>query len=745
MPGNSMNIRSKIYLQVLADIRLTRRYKFILFLISCSWCYLVGVAYLTNAFGYYPLNKLPKAIVFLPVLYIILAWLVGHFVLAPQRNINKQKLFALLIACAVIFCLIIVVFPAPVPGLAQEHPLKLVVLKEKNDLSNDTRVEITKLRNLDGRSISWDNLILTGDWQIIDNRLVSGGKTLSTIEYYAPVYGGVVFNLLYNNQSGKIEIIWDNTLQKTDLYAPEPTILNAIFKPDSWKQLEPVQIIIYLLAVSLYFMAIASLILLLVFGIELMGSKRLTLLVIIGLYLLAFLIFVKLKFLYPSFTGERVFRDTFSYVVAAEKPLSSTEFWIGERSFTLPLMFKLLGVSTQNYQTNIVMSHVMRFQTWFSIVCWAFLGLTLGISLRKRWLGICAFGIILLFSLSLEISLWDSLLLSESISLSLFACLVGLWILLEIFSPAILRSAIGWLLFLLMVIVTLLYTFTRDTNLYFVIICGPLFALLAWLKKKDKIQRIFYSVYAVIVIAIFVFQSFSVSSGNRWQVLIYDHLALRLLKDEKAIKYLETKGLPIDEALMSVTEMTPPEYQKYFLTSDDMEAVRNWVNSKGKNIYLQYLLLRPSLSLLEPVYKSSKLLNGSSVEYRREKQPIRPIPEVITRISKVFYPRSPFILGFMLVICIAGAAFWLSSSEKKSVWFIIMALIVSIYPLMFIVWHGNPQEIERHALQIAVQLRLAGWMAVVTWLAWLSSKISNENGLDEKTTLFTETIILDKE
>ena len=142
--------------------------------------------------------------------------------------------------------------------------------------------------------------------------------------------------------------------------------------------------------------------------------------------------------------------------------------------------------------------------------------------------------------------------------------------------------------------------------MYFVFICGLLFALLAWLKKKDKPQRILYSAYAVIVIALFAFQSYSISSGNRWQILIYDHLALRLLKDDQAIQFLETKGLPIDEALMSVTDMTPPEFQKYILTSDDMQAVRNWVNSKGKNIYLEYLLLRPGNSLLEPVYQDQQ-------------------------------------------------------------------------------------------------------------------------------------------
>jgi hypothetical protein len=256
-----------------------------------------------------------------------------------------------------------------------------------------------------------------------------------------------------------------------------------------------------------------------------------------------------------------------------------------------------------------------------------------------------------------------------------------------------------------------------------VIICGPFFALIAWVKKKDKIQRIFYSVYAVFVIALFAFQSYSVNNGNRWQILIYDNLALRLLKDEQAIKYLDKMGLPIDDALMSVTTMTPPEYQKYFLNSDKMDEVRTWVNSTGKTIYLRYLISRPGFSLLKPIYESKKLINGSSVEYRRERQPSRPVAAVITRISNIFYPRSPLILGFMLVISIIGALHWLCGHEKTSVWVIIMALVVSIYPLMFIVWHGNPMEVERHAVQIAVQFRLAGWMAVVAWLAWLSSKL----------------------
>jgi hypothetical protein len=60
-------------------------------------------------------------------------------------------------------------------------------------------------------------------------------------------------------------------------------------------------------------------------------------------------LFVKLKLLYPSFSGERVFRDTSTYVTSSEKSLIDPQFWVGERSFSLPLLYKLLGVNPQNF------------------------------------------------------------------------------------------------------------------------------------------------------------------------------------------------------------------------------------------------------------------------------------------------------------------------------------------------------------------------------------------------------------
>jgi hypothetical protein len=41
-----------------------------------------------------------------------------------------------------------------------------------------------------------------------------------------------------------------------------------------------------------------------------------------------------------------------------------------------------------------------------------------------------------------------------------------------------------------------------------------------------------------------------------------------------------------------------------------------------------------------------------------------------------------------------------------------LALFLSAYPLAILVWQSDPTDIERHALQIAVQLRLASWVVI---------------------------------
>jgi hypothetical protein len=42
-------------------------------------------------------------------------------------------------------------------------------------------------------------------------------------------------------------------------------------------------------------------------------------------------------------------------------------------------------------------------------------------------------------------------------------------------------------------------------------------------------------------------QNLTITHGNRWQIFIMDHLAMRILHDPQAVTIFEKEGLPISE------------------------------------------------------------------------------------------------------------------------------------------------------------------------------------------------------
>jgi hypothetical protein len=59
-------------------------------------------------------------------------------------------------------------------------------------------------------------------------------------------------------------------------------------------------------------------------------------------------------------------------------------------------------------------------------------------------------------------------------------------------------------------------------------------------------------------------------------------------------------------------------------------------------------------------------------------------------------------------------------------WLAPLALLLLLYPMMFLVWHGDAMEVGRHSVLNGVQFRLALWMLALFvidgWITWQSSR-----------------------
>lgn len=690
--------------------------------VSVSLAYLTVIRYLTNQHSIFTGQKIYLVAPLAAMLFLLLSLAVGRFVLPRLAQQPRKNWAAWLLVSLVLGLILMVPFPVPLPALNVHHTLVISTAGSKNVDSTAALVEIKEIKYLTGKNVPLEKLKLTGNWQTVGNSLVSDGKPPASITLDGDVPGGVLLSIKHGPDSGMVTVEWDGWKKEMDLFTPEGTILNTTLRGFSFRQLSAGQNGLLLASIAFYLIGLTALafILLLVFALPILrphfGLQ-------LAIYLGVFALFLIIKLKYPDFSAPRVFRDTTSYVNTAVQPITSLTFWAGERPFTIPLIYKLLRINLQNFNQYDGLSRAASFQSWFSTACWTLLGLALAKAVRKRWLGPLALGGVLFYSLSLEVGLWDSLLLSESITFSLFALLLAAWIGWLQLPEKIARSFWGYLSIVGILLVSTLYCFTRDSNFFFLLIGAAVFALAALLKKGPWQKRAPLWIYSGAVLLLVLVNYLSLGAGNRWQIFMYDHLAMRILRDPPATAYFEQAGLPVSDELMKITTMVGYEYHDLLINSPDFGVVRTWVNQSSKQAYIAYLLSDPLGTLWAPIAMSNKLVNGSNQEYLYPKYLAIPLPERMLILTQIFYPHEVWALLLLGGLALLGSAFyWFGKHAAPQSWLVISILLISVYPLMFLVWHGEPMEIERHAAQIGLQVRLAGWMGLLLGLDWLASQ-----------------------
>ncbi len=635
----------------------------------------------------------------------------------PRRaSISNRNWLFLSVWSALVAAVLFFAFPNPKPLVPQNHQLKLIASGEKNRFSSGSIVEVRQIRGLDGKNISLDQFRRVGDWEFTADELLSPrGGSESIAEMTGIFPGGVAISLRYLTDGGKITIQWDDQEKAIDLYtSSSSTIEDFVFEGFSWSQLSLLQTSLILISYVGYFLGLFVVVFFFSFMIRSgVLRPRIVQILLVFAYTVLLVVFIQEKFSYYEFSGTRPYRDSRSYVQTADFSINSLEFWAGERPFTFPLALKLLDVHfTDNWSTP-AMERVRLFQIWLSIGCWGLLAFLGSLRVRQNWLKPFAFGCILFFSLGLEIGIWDHLMMSESLSLSFFALLVAGWIGWQLLAERKVGRWIQGLYLLILVIVSILYSFARDSNLYFLLIAGALFLLKTILKRKDDSQKRAGLIYFAIVLLIMVFQNYSISVSSRWQLYVYDNLSYRILKNESAINFFAAHGLPITDSLMSIVRLEGFQYQDMLRNDPRMLPVKQWIDESGRMTYFLYLLNDLGSSLMEPVRQIPSLLDGSTLGYDFPIYPSKPYSKQMVEISNAFYFRSPLLEWLAGGLLLGASLVWVFKLKANSGWFVVLILAVSIYPLMFIVWHADPMEITRHAIQIGIQFRLAAWMALI--------------------------------
>ncbi len=417
------------------------------------------------------------------------------------------------------------------------------------------------------------------------------------------------------------------------------------------------------------------------------------------LHALIGLIYAGLRY-YHFHTVEQVaeFYDTLDYMRVALWSLGDGRFWSGIKPPVIPLWFKLF---------NGNLGLIAWGQLLFSICAWLALAVVLARAMRSKGLQIAALIGVLGFSLNADILMWDTVLLSESLALSLTALLIAGWL-------ALTRKWTG-LRAVLLCLVAVLWTFTRDVHAWLLL---PMAALIGAASFIRPAQRRGLFIAAVLVIA-FVVNSASAGRGEgidkRWVLPLINVITQRVLPNPAMLAWFEQQGMPVSPALLRLSGSLG--WENNWAAFDDyaLQPFRDWLTASGKSVYLRYLLAHPLWLLGEPLRHLDDILTPSNLHIYPSPTFKPLLPPLLTGFLSL--GRNAWFLGWAAaaaMIAVTVAAVW-KRSRPDSRWLIVALVIALAYPHALIVWHGDAAEVGRHSITVNMQLRLGLWMLI--WLA----------------------------
>ena len=410
----------------------------------------------------------------------------------------------------------------------------------------------------------------------------------------------------------------------------------------------------------------------------------------------------------------RVWNDLASYVETAIIPVTQLEFWTGIRPFVLPLLYRLFGINLSNYGDGAWMSRFLLFQFIFSYLVWSFFIYTIYRIIKNGFMKILSMSIMVLLGLGLHYSFWDKLLLSESISNSLFVLLVALLLFMFTLDVTTHRK---WKItcMILLLISSIFYIFIRDANVYLVL-AGSSFGLCCWLlTKKGKPRQGLLIATSLAGIAISLAAIVLMNSTQRWWAPLQDVLIYRRDPQPELAEYFADKGIDISASNPFFAVDTA------FVNDPDTLQEKAEMLKDAKKVYVGFLVSHPAYAFTAPLPDFPGMLSPVNLEYRYS---FKVTGTWITALTNFIYPQGGWIYPAGLLCCVF--CFFINHRKFEPGVLVAGFLILVIFPLVLLIWHSDTMELERHAEQFMIQSRMGFWLAALLLADTMIAKIGRK-------------------
>ena len=413
-------------------------------------------------------------------------------------------------------------------------------------------------------------------------------------------------------------------------------------------------------------------------------------------------------------------QDTESYFQTAEKADFKLNFFEQPRSPSYPLLIRLSNPTGEHELTQMSepffgteprlavqpgTENIVRNQTIISIVCWVLFAI-LAVSSVNGWLtkALTAF-LILGFGFVPQIADWDSILSSESLSLSLFVLMLGL--LIKVIPDGRKENILSHLAAIALFLVSALWIFTRDTNAYFIAVEALVLivtGIIYWVRRKG--QRVSAILSGFLLVGIFFFHQGTFRVSERWLLPLLNNMTENVFPYETRVQFFTDREMPTEGDVLSLTGSA--EYNNIY----ENEKFIHWARRFGLQTYQRFLLSMPLWSVLQ-VY------NNLDSFFEENRQPFfygsnQQRPHWAEKPGNLMHPLSAavILIDFLLLILVAVKAVKSGDAADIRSFWTLLILFLGGGLMMAIAYLGEVRSIWRHVFGGVLALRLMLWLGI---------------------------------
>ena len=436
-----------------------------------------------------------------------------------------------------------------------------------------------------------------------------------------------------------------------------------------------------------------------------------------------------------------IYYDTDTFVQASQHNFYSVDFFLDWRLPFIPLLYKIL---------NCDFIAIGYLQTILYILSWLFLSWTLTKIIQSNWLKITSVFGVLFIGLVPEFQIWNNILLSESISISLLVIFVAF---------LILHNAIKKKGYALGIVgIAAIFSFTRDTNSYIVLMLALFYLVFFFVQRPRNYQYLFLTTFFSMF---FLFTNFTsemlknVRSDDgtpilkRYQIPLFNIYHFKVLTNNDTIEIFKKYGMPVSPNLQSIQKHR--NWYVLLFREKEFKDFVFWVLNYGKNSYAKFLIFHPLYTINELLINQEKiflLANKSSIfKYAsmpkvtsssrftiNSQFPNRFFHQAKNRkellqllrskgIGHTFIPFKfiLFGLGGLLFITMAMACVFRFSWTRRD-GLLYFAMFIFAFPHILLCFHGDAIEIERHCVGSLAHLLIAIFLLIIFLMGNLFDK-----------------------